>query len=260
MSSIPNGRLLWFELLCRDAAKTADFYTNVCDWTVIPWDMGNGVMYNMLAALGVPIGAVFPFPADAPAEHRAKPHWMPYLSTPDTDASVAQLLGLGGKVWVPARTVPTVGRMAVVADRTGAEFAFFTPENAPGDAPSAAPVGHVGWIECAVSDAGVAFADYGALFGWTSAETFPMGPMGTYHVIHGEGRGIGGFFRSADGSLPPWRWLCYVRVADLDAAYAKALALGASSVMAPNAVPGGNARIAMLRDPEGAAFALQWVA
>ncbi|MBI3793055.1 MAG: VOC family protein [Gemmatimonadetes bacterium] len=258
MSHLSPGRFLWFEVLCREPDRVREFYTQVCDWNVITWPSPLGTPYEMFAAGEVPVGALFPFPADAPAEHRANPHWLPYFATADVDASVRRLRELGGATWMEPTDLPSVGRTALVRDRTGADFAFFKPENDPAEEPAQAPVGHVGWIECSVPDATQAFADYGALFGWTPAEQFDMGPTGRYHVIHREHRGVGGFYQAAGGVLPPWRWICYVRVADLEGAWNRALMLGGTRVMEPMAVPGGNARIAMLRDPEGATFALQW--
>ncbi len=258
MGPYPTGRTLWFELLCRDSAETRDFYAAVCNWTFVPWDMGNGTTYEMFAAGDIPIGALQPFPANAPAEHRANPHWLLYFSTQDVDASVAALRDLHGKVWVDPNSIPTVGRMAVVADRTAAEFAFFTPETQPPADPPMPAIGHVAWVECAVPSSSVALADYGALFGWSPIRLIEMGERSTYQIVASEGRRIGGFYQSSHGKLPPWRWMAYVRVADLEASYAKAIALGATEIMGPHDVPTGDARIAMLRDPEGAAFGLQW--
>ena len=258
MSSIPTGRILWFETLCRDAARMRDFYAAVCEWTIVGWPMGGGGMYEMFAAGGVPVGALQPFPASAPAEHRANAHWLPYFAAADVDATAASVRRLGGTVWVEPNTIPSVGRMAVVADRTGADFALHCPDAPPPATAPAPAIGHVSWVECNVLDSAQALSDYGELFGWTAARRIEMGQMGAYQLIHHEGRDIGGFYQSANGELAPWRWMCYVRVGDLDAAFARATSLGASVVMEPHEVPTGGARIAMLRDPEGAAFGLQW--
>jgi uncharacterized protein len=41
------------------------------------------------------------------------------------DATAARIEPLGGKVWVQPKDIPTVGRLAVVGDPTGALFALF---------------------------------------------------------------------------------------------------------------------------------------
>ena len=220
--------------------------------------MGPGIAYEMFTAGGVPIGGIHPFPAGTPADHAANSHWLPYFASADVDASVASLQGLGGKVWVAPNTIPSVGRMAVVADRNGAEFAFHAPATPPPSAAPAPRVGDVAWVELSSPDTAGSLADYGTLFGWTPVQRHEMGPNGSYQVLHHEGRDIGGIYQPAGGAKLPWIWTCYVRVADLDAAFARANALGASVMMPPMTTPDGKARIAMLRDPEGAPFALQW--
>ena len=39
--------------------------------------------------------------------------------------------------------------------------------------------GHFGWRELHAGDRETAFAFYSGLFGWTKADTFDMGPMGS---------------------------------------------------------------------------------
>ena len=124
MSSSVNGRFLWFEMLCRDPTVIRDFYTKVCDWTIAAWPLGPGVTCELFTAGGLPIGGIHPFPPGTPVEHAANSHWLPSFASPDVDASEATLQRPGGKVWVAPNTIPSVGRMAVVADRNGAEFTF----------------------------------------------------------------------------------------------------------------------------------------
>lgn len=260
MNESVHGRFLWFEVLCRDPAVIRDFYTQVCDWTITAWPMGPGMTYEMFTAGGVPIGGIHPFPAGTPSDHAANSHWLPYFASPDVDASVATLMALGGKVWVAPNTIPSVGRMAVVADRNGAEFAFHAPATPP---PMTAPpprVGDVAWVELSSPDTAGSLADYGALFGWTPAQRHEMGPNGSYQELQHEGRRNGGIYQPAGGTKLPSSWTCYVLVADIDAAFARATALGATVMMSPMTTPNGLARIAMLRDPEGAPFALQCTA
>jgi predicted enzyme related to lactoylglutathione lyase len=51
------------------------------------------------------------------------PHWLPYFQVENTDAIVARAEKLGAKTWVPPMDVPTVGRLAILADPQGASFA-----------------------------------------------------------------------------------------------------------------------------------------
>ncbi|HEX3866902.1 MAG TPA: hypothetical protein VHV78_09125 [Gemmatimonadaceae bacterium] len=57
-------------------------------------------------------------------------------------------------------------------------------------------------------------------------------------------------------NMPPSNWLHYAKVKDTaDAAVDRATKAGAKLVLGPMEVPGGD-RIAVLIDPQGAAFAL----
>lgn len=52
----------------------------------------------------------------------------------------------------------------------------------------------------------------------------------------------------------PSYWQIYFNVDDVDAAYARALELGATEMLAPQDFPGG--RFAIVSDPPGASFGL----
>ena len=52
----------------------------------------------------------------------------------------------------------------------------------------------------------------------------------------------------------PSYWMPYFNVGDVDAAFQKALGLGATEVVSPMPMPGG--RFAIISDPQGATFGL----
>ena len=56
-----------------------------------------------------------------------KPVWVSYFRVTDCDETVAKCLKLGGSISVPAESVPTVGRFAVLVDPAGAHFGIMTP-------------------------------------------------------------------------------------------------------------------------------------
>jgi len=113
------GTPAWFELHTRSYEDSVKFYTDVFKWdTSVMSDtpefryttLGEGE--NSLAGI---MDAGFYLPEEVPN------HWAVYFSVTDTDASVAQLTGLGGSVLQPAKDTP-YGRVAQVADPTGAMF------------------------------------------------------------------------------------------------------------------------------------------
>jgi predicted enzyme related to lactoylglutathione lyase len=64
-------------------------------------------------------------------------HWSVYFGAEDTDAALAKVTSLGGSVVLPAEDTP-YGRLAGVADPTGAQFKLVGPNAAmPARPPSA---------------------------------------------------------------------------------------------------------------------------
>ena len=54
------------------------------------------------------------------------PAWGPYVTVDDVDAIAEQAEKLGGKVCIPPRDIPSVGRFTVIADPQGAVISAIT--------------------------------------------------------------------------------------------------------------------------------------
>ena len=108
------------------------------------------------------------------------------------------------------------------------------------------------WIELATSDAPAARTFYTRLFDWTVNE-IPMGEHGDYYIFQKGGHDVAAMYHDTRG-IPP-NWLSYVAVADADASAAQAKSLGATVIADPFDVF-ESGRMAVLTDPQGAAFAL----
>jgi uncharacterized protein len=118
-SPTPTGVVLWNELATSDVEAAKSFYAAVFGWTSEDMDMGEGGVYTLFnKADGENAGGAMQNP-DAPAA------WYPYLASDDVDASVARAQKLGAQVFVEPTDVPTVGRIAVLGDPTGATFGLF---------------------------------------------------------------------------------------------------------------------------------------
>jgi predicted enzyme related to lactoylglutathione lyase len=111
------------------------------------------------------------------------------------------------------------------------------------------------WFDLITDDAEVARRFYGGLFGWSFEKT--KGPGGDdYFLIQNNGIYLGGMVTRPD---PPdgteiSRWLPYASVSNVDASANRAAAAGGEIVVAPLDVRLG--RVAVIVDPEGAAFGL----
>jgi uncharacterized protein len=251
MTGIPRGRICWHELLTTDPEAAPGFYEAVTGWGTEVWDSGEG-SYTMWTNDSAPLGGVMRLPGQAAAAG-APSHWLAHISTPDIGATVVRARELGATVLVE-ESVPTVGAFAIIADPYGAVFSAFEPESeAPGhDGPPT--VGEFSWHELPTGDWEGAWSFYSELFGWEKTDAMDLGDMGMYQMYGRGAQPLGGMFNKTP-EMAQSAWLCYIRVADMDASLEKVRELGGQVMSGPLEVPGGDV-VAQCMDPSGAAFAL----
>jgi|SRR5215831_11837412 len=117
-----TGHLSWNELHTPEPKKALAFYEKVVGFSVRSMDMGPAGTYHILSKGGVDRAGVTSQLAPGVA-----PHWLPYITVDDADKTLARAKKLGATVLMPAEDVPTVGRIGVLADPTGAAIAIWKP-------------------------------------------------------------------------------------------------------------------------------------
>jgi len=255
MTDTITGRFVWYELLTSDPAGAIAFYSEVTGWKTQRFETSD---YTMWVGSQGPLGGVTLLP-EAATKMGAPPYWQANIQVANVDETVVKVKRLGGQVYV-TEDVPTVGRLAVIADPQGAVIAVFTPATDM-QAHDVTKPGEFSWHELYTTDHEAAFAFYNAIAGWERLGEFDMGPMGKYLLWGRGGKQLGGMMtkpkemKTPDGREVPPSWMFYVTTGDLDAALARAKASGARVLNGPMDVPGGQ-RIVQLMDPQGAAFAL----
>lgn len=257
MTVVSPGRFVWHEVMTTDPDAAIAFYQKVIGWSLMPWDADPN--YRMFTWNDIPMAGVMLLPEEA-RQAGAPPHWLTYISVRDVDAILAQASGLGARTYLEPMDVPTVGRIAVLADPQGATFAIFRAEQAS-HLTDDITVGAFSWHELATDDWKTAWEFYKALFGWEHDHDFDMGPaMGPYWMFRrpGGSRPLGGMFNRPP-DVPVANWLPYVHLKSADATAATAARHGGRVVNGPMEVPGGD-RIAQILDPQGALFAVHSVA
>jgi predicted enzyme related to lactoylglutathione lyase len=251
MAKTSKGHFVWHEHMTRDPKAAIAFYSEVVGWKTQPFgQLGD---YQMWVGSQGPLGGVMKLPAEL-EKIGVPPHWMGNVQVDDVDATVALAQKLGGKIHNPPEDVPTVGRVAVIADPQGAAIAVFAPAQVM-DAHDTSKEGEFCWNELVTSDHAAAFRFYAELFGWQQLQQMDMGPMGQY-VIYGIGeKQLGGMMNvPPDVPMPP-SWVYYTETLDIEAAIGRATKQGAKVMVGPMDVPGGG-KVAQLSDPQGAVFAL----
>lgn len=246
---VPN----WLDLGSRDVAAAAAFYGDLLGWefrSAGP-DMGE---YGMFQADGRTVAAAGPI--QDPGAH---PAWTIYFHTPDADATTKAVEQAGGSVRFPPMPVADQGRLAGYTDPSGAEFAVWEPGTTAGLDQVGA--GGLCWTELYTTDAAKAKQFYGAVFGWDFDEVPLPGDAGSYVIASRPGGGQegshSGIMQLGTDMLPEGTsyWQPYFSVADVDATVARATRRG-GAVLMPSTDMEGVGRLALLRDPEGAFFAL----
>lgn len=248
-----QGEFIWYELMTRKVDSAKHFYEAVVGWKVIPQQSGE-LSYPTLAAGDDYVGGLFEL-SDAMCEQGARPTWIGYVGVDNVDSTAAQVEELGGKVLMPARDIPGVGRFAMVADLQHIPFYIMrgaSEENSTAFAPDA--VGHSSWNELSTPDQDGALDFYGALFGWENKESMPIGDSAQYKFLDHHGSMIGAVSPCSDPAQG-MGWTFYFRVADINQAAEKIAANGGEVLFGSHEVPGGDS-IIIGRDPEGVRFGL----
>lgn len=246
------GSFCWIELGTTDQEAAKNFYCQFFGWTVNDVLVGPNDLYSMFQLEGRDVGAAYTLRPEQRA-HGAPPHWMVYVAVESADDTAKTAAALGGTILVHPFDVSDVGRMAVIQDPTGPVFSVWQPGKHIGMR-IARVDGTFAWAALTTPDIEQAKQFYSSLFGWTIAAIDPD-PTGHLRISNGE-EPIGAITPlPPEHDLIPPHWLVYFAVSDCEAAAAKAEHLTAKFHLRPTVIPHVG-RVAILSDPEGAAFAL----
>lgn len=122
--STKHGEVSWNELNTRDVAKAKAYYEAVCGWKFETMDMGQGDYH--IAKVGDQMVAGMMDVSGFPGLENTPPHWLMYIETKSVDDAVAETRAQGGTVYRDAFDIEGVGRIAIVADPSGAALGLMT--------------------------------------------------------------------------------------------------------------------------------------
>lgn len=255
------GTPSWTDNASPDPGAAAEFYSGLFGWETadqMPSDQDGE--YHMATLRGKRVAALASQPIDG-----VPPVWNTYITVTSADDAAAAVAEAGGTVVIDAFDVFEAGRMAVCSDPAGAFFTVWEPKDSIGAELVNEP-GAMTWNELITGDVEGSKRFYAAALGWQTSSM--QGGPGEYTIWHPAGaepkqgpqedggNGIGGLM--SNEQLPPGTppfWMVYFAVADTDETVARAEQLG-GSVMAPAFDAPGVGRIAVLADPQGAAFSV----
>ncbi|MEV7399842.1 VOC family protein [Streptomyces sp. NPDC091267] len=245
---VPGGPC-WIELSTSDVPAAKSFYAALFGWRSETDPRPEAGGYTLAHLGNDRVAALSPVyqPGQPPA-------WTVSFAAEDTDAAVEKVTAAGGSLLVGPMDVFDQGRFAVVADPSGAVFSLWQGRAFAGADLFNAP-GALGWTELVTRESEPALAFYPAVFDWTVDASAEYPQWGI------DGADFGGVL-TMDENFPPEvppHWLPYFAVADVDATAATAQGAGGELLMPPTSIPHGP-RIAVIRDPQGAAFGIHRVA
>ena len=111
---------VWSELMTTEVEKAKDFYSRTLGVTFTQFDDS----YHIAMVNGKPAWGIMDMtkrPPDGPSG------WFTYLAVDDVDQRVKQAEAAGGELCMPVFDVPTVGRIAILRDPTGALIGWMKP-------------------------------------------------------------------------------------------------------------------------------------
>lgn len=249
-SNYPEGTPSWVDLQTSDQSGAKEFYTALFGWSYDDRPMLEDAVYSIATLRGEQVAAVAPLPAGAPPAD-TPPTWNTFLAVDDADASAAKVEPAGGQLVLPAFDVGDAGRMAFVADPTGAQVGLWQARTHIGATLVNEP-GALIWNELITDDAPTALDFYANVVGLGSA-VMPM-PDGEYTVLQVHEDGVGGCIAPPRPDVPN-HWHVYFCTEDADATVAAAAKEG-GALMADPFDMATVGRMAVLADPQGAVFSV----
>jgi len=262
----PPGVPCWVDTWQPDVDAAATFYGGLFGWEFEERLPGGEVSYRIARLHGLQVAAVGSLPPGA-----SQAAWNTYVAVEDVDAVAAAARAAGGSVLAGPFDVGDAGRMAALADPSGAEFSIWRARGRTG-AELVNAAGSWNWSNLLTTDMPGSASFYGAVFGWhADAMSFGEDESAMLRLP-----GYGEFLaqrdpdlrrRHAEAHVPPsfsdaigWmlaagdepHWSVTFAVDDPDSIAARAADLGGCVVVAPYDV--GPVRLGVLRDPQDAEF------
>jgi uncharacterized protein len=250
-----RGRLLWGDpcwtsLMVHDLPATQRFYHEL-----FGWEYRSGPEQLAPYVRAVLNGREVAGLGGMPRRRRLTIAWLPYVAADDADAATGLVRDYGGTCAIGPLDAGEAGRVAIVADTSGASFGVWQPGTATYmPAPSPRTPGSPVWYELVTQEAWTVGKFYPSVFGY-EAEAKVESDL-EYITLRLRGRAVAGI-RGVGRNLPRERgahWTTFFAVEDVEAALGRVSRLGGRVVAEPDEWRHGVR--AVVADLEGAQFHL----
>lgn len=118
VDSCQHGAPTWFEALTTDTGRAGKFYSDLFGWST-QGEKVPGIEYTSFLHHGTAIAGMMRITPEMGNMH---PNWMIYFAVDDADVAAAKAVELGGRICVPLRDIPGVGRFSGIVSPQGVMF------------------------------------------------------------------------------------------------------------------------------------------
>lgn len=251
---IKSGDFCWIDLMASDLDTAKKFYKDVFAWNITEETMPTGEAYPFLCVGEEVIGGAMQIDTKM-QQHGVTPNWNSYVMVDDADATAAKAKQLGAHIIREAFDVADFGRMAVIADPTGAVFSIWQSKKSNGEMLEGKTPGACGWFELKTHDTDKAKTFYCDLFGW-QAQTQEFQQGVNYTSFMNADSPVGGLIKlTAEMDEQTPCWALYFTVESFTEAKAKAEKAGAKMTFEPVTLAEVGT-FTGFTDPEGARFSI----
>jgi len=118
VDSRAHGAPSWFETMSTDSVRATKFYADLFGWTPTTTSMG-AFDYTTFQLEDLQLAGMMPITSDMGP---IPSHWGVYFTVHNADATATLAAELGGKVFIPPRDIPNVGRFCGLISPQGVRF------------------------------------------------------------------------------------------------------------------------------------------
>src|SRR6478672_4873806 len=170
MPDYAPGTPSWVDLGSPDVDASIGFYGGLFGWTASEPGPPEAGGYRFFTQDGKMVAGIGPLMMEG-----QPPAWLNYVTVAEADATAGKARDAGATVFVEPMDVLDVGRMAIIADPTGAALGLWQPRRHTGAEIVNEPVS-LAWNELETRDPDAAKPFYKSIFDW-DADTAQMGDM-----------------------------------------------------------------------------------
>ena len=252
-----DARFCWTELSTTDKEKAERFYSRLFGWEVVPQPLwtrsGLSIDYTLLRIRGQNVGGMYPL-VGGQRKQGTPPRWLSYVFVEDAASTARRAEALGASVLAGPLDVFDLGRLSILRDPEGVLFGTWQAIRLGSEFQARNQPGCASWFEHVSADVPRASRFYASLFGWSRRSSDQE--SGERVLLEQAGVAVAGFRSRAHstGTLSP-QWLTFFQAEDCDATCQKVASQQGSVIASPIDAP-HSARLAVVSDPQGAAFGL----